>query len=589
MQNTDSRKQKKSASESFSDKELQDAGQLVNIFMLAWKNYGLYPEEHTASQKAIQNLASTFDKFFNTHGDLRLTVEKDRLLYGSDLLHEVSSDTTTEDIISLLYRDGIKWFEFQHGLTIDELTCFFKTAFKYRMLEEETEGDIVTALMDADLEHINLKAVDTFWQDFPLIDFSQLDTSLPETEETAYQIEKEESQKPEGSVRMDSYAKSIADSSVSDALWEISAAEHEKLQQMVLDEENWDNAEDIFDVMLVILQSQTDRENFAAVLDFTSEEVVETIEQEEFGLLLDLFQSLHKLLPKEASVDHAWIRPLIDRFFQNLSKPGVFDLITDKLLKLHDNDTEKLKVLRQVLLYFSPVVIISLGPVITQSRSHKVQKMVLEVIEYLCHRDIGPLEKILEHHDHDLTEKLLPILSRLQGDRVNIIFFKLIKHPSEKVRIEAFRELVSRDPHFAHKLFSLINDPSEKIRTGVLAAISKQRSTVLENMLLKYLRENSAQQDPAHILACYEALGRCGSNNSIPFLSRILLEKGWNRFKGLGKLIHREGAAVALALLDTWEAKDILLAASKSKFKVIREAFQRAMARSDVSGENAND
>ena len=139
MQNTDSRKQKKSASESFSDKELQDAGQLVNIFMLAWKNYGLYPEEHTASQKAIQNLASTFDKFFNTHGDLRLTVEKGRLLYGSDLLHEVSSDTTTEDIISLLYRDGIKWFEFQHGLTIDELTCFFKTAFKYRMLEEELD------------------------------------------------------------------------------------------------------------------------------------------------------------------------------------------------------------------------------------------------------------------------------------------------------------------------------------------------------------------------------------------------------------------------------------------------------------------
>ena len=165
----------------------------------------------------------------------------------------------------------------------------------------------------------------------------------------------------------------------------------------------------------------------------------------------------------------------------------------------------------------------------------------------------------------------------------------MIEHPSEKVRIEAFRELVSRDPNFAQKLFSLIDDPSEKIRTGVLAAISKQRSTVLENMLLKYLRENSAQKDPAHILACYEALGRCGSNNSIPFLSRILLEQGWNRFKGLGKLIHREGAAVALTLLDTWEAKDILLAASKSKFKVIREAFNRAMARSDVSGENAND
>jgi hypothetical protein len=140
MQNTDTRDQKGSASKSVSDKKLQDAGQLINIFMLAWKNFGLYPEEHTASQKAIQNLASTLDKFFNTHGDLRLTVEKDRLLYESDILHEVSSDTTTEDIISLLYRDGIKWFEFQHGLTIDELSCFFKNSFQIQDAGRRNRG-----------------------------------------------------------------------------------------------------------------------------------------------------------------------------------------------------------------------------------------------------------------------------------------------------------------------------------------------------------------------------------------------------------------------------------------------------------------
>ena len=121
------------------------------------------------------------------------------------------------------------------------------------MLEEETEGDIVTALMDENLEHINFKAVDVFWQDFPLIDFSKLNTSLPEPEADVCQIETDGSQPPEGTIRMDSYAKSIVDPSFNDALWEISSAEHEKIQQMVLDEENWDNAADVFDVLLVIL------------------------------------------------------------------------------------------------------------------------------------------------------------------------------------------------------------------------------------------------------------------------------------------------------------------------------------------------
>ncbi|GAG79777.1 unnamed protein product, partial [marine sediment metagenome] len=204
-------------------------------------------------------------------------------------------------------------------------------------------------------------------------------------------------------------------------------------------------------------------------------------------------------------------------------------------------------------------------------------------------RDIGPLEKILEQHDTELGEKLLVILNRLQGDRVNNIFLKMSEHPSEKVRRKAVKELLARNSNFVQKLFSLIDDPDEEIRTCILAAIAKQRSSVLENMLLSYLRKNSAQKDPTHILACYETLGRCGSNNSIPFLRRILLGQGWNSFKGLGKLIYREGAAIALTLLDTWEAKDVLLEASKSKFQVIREAFQSAMKKNDVSGESTYD
>jgi HEAT repeat protein len=58
---------------------------------------------------------------------------------------------------------------------------------------------------------------------------------------------------------------------------------------------------------------------------------------------------------------------------------------------------------------------------------------------------------------------------------------------------------------------------------------------------------------------------------------------------GSGKLVFREGAAIALALLDTPEARDVLQKASKSRFKVLRKAFQRAMAKSEVSGENTND
>jgi hypothetical protein len=338
---------------------------------------------------------------------------------------------------------------------------------------------------------------------------------------------------------------------------------------------------------MVILKSQSDQEKFEAVLGFISEEAVETIELEKFDLLAILFQSLHKLFSPETSTTEDWQNSRIDRFFQDLSTSEIFQLISDKLLKLETIEIKKLKALGKALLYLSPEIIPFLVPVILQSSSKEIQQMASVVTVHLSQRDIRPLEKIVEQHGTEMGDKLLAILNHLQGDRVNKILFRMCEHPSDKVRRKAIKVLVDRDPKFAQKLFSLIDDPRKEIRTSILAAVAKHKSSTLGNMLLNYLKGSSAKKDPAHILACYEALGRCGSNSAVPFLSRILLNRGWNSFMGSGKLIFREGAAIALALLDTPEAKDVLQKASKSKFGVIRKAFDRTKTIT-ASGENTN-
>jgi hypothetical protein len=325
-----------------------------------------------------------------------------------------------------------------------------------------------------------------------------------------------------------------------------------------------------------------DQAKFEAVLGFISEEVVETIEQGRFDLLVVILQSLHKLFPPKSPTGEGWQRSRINGFFRDLSKPENFQRIRDKLLQLETIEIDKLKALGQALLYFSPELIPFLVPVILQSSSPEINQMVSIVIVHLSQRDIGPLEKIVEQHGMEMGDKLLAILNRLQGDRVNKIFFRMCDHPSDKVRRNAIKELIVRDAKYAQKLFSLIDDPSKEIRSSILAAFANQRSGVLENMLLNYLKENSTKKDPAHILACYETLGRCGSNTSVPFLSGILLSRGWNSFMGSGKLIFREGAAIALALLDTPEAKDVLLQAATSRFKVSRKAVAKTKTISDV-------
>ena len=581
--------QKISTPESIPDKELHDAGQVVNIFIQAWKNYGLYPEDHVNTVNSFEKLVAVFGTFFSTHGDLRLNVEKDRLLCKSELIYEVSPEAPSEDIITLLYRDGIKWIEFQEGLPLDEIAAFYRIAYKYRSFVEETEGDIVTALMDEELECIDFKAVDIFWQDLLLVDFSKLPPPAPPKEEDTDQNEKDQSRETAEPDSGDMYVRSIADPSINKTELELSSDDFETIRHMVQEEEGWGISEDLFEVLVIILKSQFEQEKFGTVLDFMSEEVAETIEQNRFDLLAKLFKSLHKLFPPEKASKEDWRRTLVNRFYQDLSKPEIFTLISDKLLKLETSDIGSLKALGQTVTYFSPEVIPFLVPVLMQRNSKEIQQVISAVIVHMSQRDIRPLEKIAKEQGMEMGDKLLVILNRLQGgDRVNRILFKMCDHSSDIVRGKAIKELVNRDSKYAQRLFSLIDDSSKEIRNSILAAFAKQRSTALENLLLIYLKGKSIQKkEPAHIHACYEALGRCGSNNAVSFLRKILLDRGWNSFIGSGKLIFREGAAIALALLNTPEAKDVLQKASKSRFKVIRKAFDITRTIT-VSGENTN-
>ena len=579
--------QENQVQKSLSDKELQDARQAIKIFLLAWKNYGLYPEDHVNTIKSFENLIVAFSNFFTNHGNLRLTVEKDRLLCSSEVIYEVSQETSSEDITTLLYRDGIKWIEFQEGLTLEEIASFFRIANNHRSFSEEAEGDIVTDLIDEELETIDFKAVDIFWQDLLLIDFSELPQAATQDEHDAGQNETDRPQESEEPDKEDVYARSIADLLINDAELGLSDEDEETLRQMVEAEETWIITGDLFELLLIILKSQSEPEKYEAVLGFISEMAVKTIALDRFELLIKLFESLHNLFSEELTKKD-WKRPPIKRFFEELNNPEILQLISDKLLKVPASEIETLKALGQVLRYFSPQVIPFLVPVILQRSSPEIQQMVTDVVVKKSRRDIGPLEEIAEKHGEEMGTRLLAILFRLEGEQIDKILFRMCDHPSDVVRRNAIKELVNRDPAYAQKLFSLIDDPGKEIRAAILAAFARQRSRALENLLLNYIKENMGKKDPAHILACFETLGRCGSNAAVPFLSDILLNRGWNSFMGTGKPIFREGAAKALSFIDTPEAADALEKASHSRFGVIREALDKIKSRSDFSGENTN-
>ena len=234
-----------------------------------------------------------------------------------------------------------------------------------------------------------------------------------------------------------------------------------------------------------------------------------------------------------------------------------------------------MELLRQVLLMLSPAAILFLGPLLLKIRSSSAQRQFMEIIGILAKRDIRPLERLLRRPEEFMVRRLIDILGHLDGKKPTQILLKMLRHPSQKMRERALMFLVDRDPRLLKKLFPFIEDPSNGIRQLMLDRLGQRRSKVAETLLLDYLQQRSVQRkDRQHLLACYRALGKCGSSHSIPFLQDLLLSQGW--IPGFARSTHRQGAAMALMEMGTQEAKGILEKTSRSLLPGVRGAYRRA-------------
>jgi hypothetical protein len=148
---------------------LESAEKVMAALDKAFKAYRFYPAHHDACRSSLVIAKSTMDAFLNAHSVLKLHVETHRFLLNGEAVYTVSSP---EGMSALLYRDGILWIEFRKGILLEEIEGFFSILLKYRHLEEESDGDVVTALWEHNFRHLRYEAKEVFWEKDPLSGFS---------------------------------------------------------------------------------------------------------------------------------------------------------------------------------------------------------------------------------------------------------------------------------------------------------------------------------------------------------------------------------------------------------------------------------
>jgi hypothetical protein len=561
---------------------------VIGLLFMAAKNHNMYPENHAIYQESLHAVVSRLDPFLKKYGNLRLDVEKDRLLFEDETVYQ--DDPKRDQLAYPLFRDGIQWLEFQAEIEPWEISDLINILNQYRMLQEEPKGDLVTALWEKDLPHMQYAATDVLWKAETVKDFSTFSLTGDErqdadghgVEDAAYQgttgvgeamddDQQETADTSKGRDSGDDTALSIMDRTI----WEMTPEELQRLEEMVTEEEAQTSTEDVLEVLWLILNTQNEPEDYAIVLEFIKEEFKSTLAQGEFQIALDFLASLKKTY-QSTKTEKPWAQPLLRQLFVDIAAPQVLGVVKEVLPSLDKQRADQVDVFRKLLLSLPPVSITALAPMLVEKLSDSLERQLMEIIGSLAKKDTNPLEKLLDRPEEDLVKKLVYILGHIDGDKPVKILIKMTEHPSARVRLEALKALERRNKNMIKELFHLVNDPVLTIRRMMWNHLEKYKNEETGGLILDYLQQKKIlYRDDQQILSCFKTLGCCGTLGSIPFLDQTLIGQGWDF--GSERSLWRQGAALALLELKTQEAKDVLKKSSRSLFPSIRSAYQKAI------------
>lgn len=553
--------------------ELRDAAGLAEKIVLAVKNRSLYPESHAIVLKSCREAHERLLFFAARYGAFVLGVEKDHFHYRG---REVSRRGKIHgDLAYKCFRDGIEYFVFSEDLVLDEIVVFTGILGRRSMMEEDGEGDIVTDMWEAALGGIKYIVNDNLWKNEPMLDLSALKI-VPETRDCP----------PPGAspsfsgTESPEFSPGVGNGDIAE-IWTLTPKEQEITKRMVVRENNRIFDRDVFDVLLLILAEQRQKEDFSVVLDVFAESFRRSIGRCEFALANRFLFNLQGIYEKYRSGRH-WALPLLDDFWLAISSPRILAPVSGCLSAGRNIAPGLLKDLESMLSRLSPESILTLLPMAADQRSVPVRNHINRAVFRLASRDPRPLYQLAKSASPPVARQALMNLSRLgKNDHLSIIL-ECTRSGDVLLRRVAVKALTRLEGPVAEHVLPFAGDADDIIRKTAFNFLVRRGGVETETCLIDYL--GKLQASPANgdsLILLYGVLGRIGSKQALDFFIQRLFRSPWRA--GKTRAIHRRGAAAGLLEHRDPEAAAGLARAAKSLWPTIRRPARSVSKK----GENA--
>jgi hypothetical protein len=567
--NPDAKRNPAESPEPYTNDELQDAIQVADKLVLAVKNITFYPENHAISKKSLDEAFGALEAFIGRYGNFVAGVEKNHLQYkGKDISRK---SRFYEELAYKCFRDGIQYFVFSEGIDRQEFYWFVQVVSRRKMMEDDAEGDIVTDMWEARLSGIKYATNDNLWKDEPLLDLTGLKVGEKKAVASGMNA---------GLVLA---ANEGRISPEKQSLWRLSPEDVENTQRMVEHENTRTFDQDVFDVFLMILKEQKDKEDFSSILLIILECFKRTLTRCEFESAGRFLHNIRSICEKYRADNH-WALALLDDFLMMLSSPRILKPLPGCLKDTSIRDADMLKDLEKMLGSLSPESILSLGPMLFEVSSKEVRNHMNRAVMRLASKDPRPLYQLARSPSPAVARQAIINLSRLgKTDHIPIIM-ECAGSKDLSLKRVAVQALTMIEPAPCEQVLPFILDNDQKIKQAVFHFLVQKKCAEAETMIIHFIRSKRfSPYQKVSVIMLYKALGRIGEKDALVFLTNRLFARPW--CGGKLQAMHREGALAGLAQQRDPEATIQIKKASKSFWPSIRRAYVKTSRSKDVYGQ----
>jgi hypothetical protein len=603
----------------------------MQIFVVAVKNCALYPENSKIRRASLEKLQEWFTEFLDEHESLKLFVDMDSFLFqGVSVYQEKPGESA---MVFPFFRDGVQWIEFMEGMDRSELETLIDNLNRFRMLREDDEDDLVTALWEADLQNIKYKTANEFWEIDPVTEIAAFKVAVGQSGEAALdglnrkalataarnkaqesgggkalgalvswirngaRISSRESFlfpeegdlcPPETGLEGDddgSQDEDYQESGRRHQTWAISPQERAEMERLLSDEAKRSHLGLGIDLTLELLVQHGDPESQGTVLKFLAEMVKFAFARGDFGAPILILGKLEGLI-RAAS-------PALDQMRAEFPKWLATEPVMEGLIALaplKDRPEEAAVSFRRLLSILPPDSHRLLAATAAKCRDEMIKSQLLLAV---AERAPGGGHELGLFLNSTLpTADIVSLIGMVKGRELKEYMDFLsasARHVQREVREAASRVILEANTDLIAHLPQLLAEPEPSLARQIHWILGQRRSPVVERVLVNFLAQTidlSVSRPRDQLMLCYRTLGLvAATRTAADFASEILLKKDMKAFFGLSgekEKIHRAGAALALHFIPAqYGSQEILESASRSFYRSLRAAS--AQAREEVA------